>query len=661
MSETGSQTTDARPVPRASTFECHGRPAAAIAGSYFAVVGSQYVHRAVNAAYCAAHGFPHEAIVGRTVPEIWGEALFSEVLEVPLKQCLGGEEIHYDATFEFPRVGRRQFDVGMYPLQIPGCGAEAVVVARDVTEGRQAEQEMRLMLELLRVIKEAPDFHSALTVAMRKICDATGWVLGHAWTPSVNNTLLECSSTAYAATPALESLLAHGRGHSLQRGEGLAGRAWAEKHTQQVTDLLHAVDFPEGPEASRLGLKMATAIPVIAGDDVVAVMEFFETEARQDERLMGAVSGVAAQLGTVFQRKQAEEQLDCFFTRSLDMHCIAGFDGYLKRVNPAWEAVFGYPTDELLARPFLELVHPDERETVEKQFDSLRQGTDARSFEIRCACRDGSWKQTLWNATPLVGQQLIIATGRDITDAKRAEEALRHSEEHYRELFHQAYEMQQNLRRLSDKVLQVQEQERTRLSRDLHDEVGQALTAISVQLAMVGKAAAGRDHGLRQKIRDAQEIIERTMEAVHNFARELRPAMLDDLGLLPALRTHVRAFTERTGVPAVLHATEQAERLDGEHKTVIYRVVQEALTNVARHAQARRVEVRIDRQGDEIRVRVSDDGNGFEVGDGEKGAPEGRLGMLGMRERVRLAGGRLTIESAPGKGTTLTAWLPCPP
>src|SRR5258708_7164781 len=154
----------------------------------------------------------------------------------------------------------------------------------------------------------------------------------------------------------------------------------------------------------------------------------------------------------ITERKHAEEQLDRFFNRSLDMHCLAGFDGYLKRVNPAWERTLGFTNEELFSRPYLEFVYPDDRPGVTQELLRLQQGKEITAFEMRCRCRDGAVKWTLWNATTLPSQRLIIATGRDITERKRTEEAVQHSEEHYRELFHQAYQMQENLRRLSARI-----------------------------------------------------------------------------------------------------------------------------------------------------------------------------------------------------------------
>jgi signal transduction histidine kinase len=201
----------------------------------------------------------------------------------------------------------------------------------------------------------------------------------------------------------------------------------------------------------------------------------------------------------------------------------------------------------------------------------------------------------------------------EIAEHQRTEQALRESKEHYRDLFGQARVMEENMRQLSSRILHVQEEERKRISRELHDDVGQVLTAISFNLAMLETDALPGRNGLTKRLKDTQSLLEQMIETVHHFARELRPAMLDDLGLLPTLRSYTRGFSTRTGIRVCFKASEIVERLDSERKTVIYRIAQESLNNVAKHARARRVDVRIQKLGAKVRLQIKDDGNGFQV------------------------------------------------
>lgn len=247
---------------------------------------------------------------------------------------------------------------------------------------------------------------------------------------------------------------------------------------------------------------------------------------------------------------------------------------------------------------------------------------------------------------------------REILQRKSVEKSLRNSEQHYSQLLEQSRHMQEQLRQLSRQLLSVQEEERKMISRELHDEIAQTLTGINVRLASLKAEAAANTKGLQKKISSAQRLVERSVDIVHRFARDLRPAVLDDLGLIPALLSFLKSFTTRTGVRASLTAFAAVEQIDTVKRTVLFRVAQEALTNVARHAHASRVEVSIQKLRDCVCMSIQDDGKSFNVERVLHAKGNGRLGLLGMRERLEMVGGNLVVESAPCKGTTVQAQLP---
>jgi len=246
----------------------------------------------------------------------------------------------------------------------------------------------------------------------------------------------------------------------------------------------------------------------------------------------------------------------------------------------------------------------------------------------------------------------------EIVRRQTVEESLKRSEEHTRKLLDQSQHMQEQLRRLSRQILSAQEEERKQISRELHDVIAQTLTGINVRLAALKKEAAINTNTLDRNIARTQRLVEKSVEVVHQFARELRPAVLDDLGLIPALHSFMKSFTARTGVRTHLTAFAEVEKLDIARRTVLYRVAQEALTNVARHAKASRAEVSIQKLDGAARMEIKDDGKSFQVerilhDNGNK-----RLGLLGMRERVEMVGGAFAVESAPGQGTTVRVEMP---
>ena len=199
-------------------------------------------------------------------------------------------------------------------------------------------------------------------------------------------------------------------------------------------------------------------------------------------------------------------------------------------------------------------------------------------------------------------------------------------------------------------VLQAQEEERRRLARDLHDEVNQALTAILLRLEALSHDAPP---DLADEFVEVKRLVNQAMAELLQLARQLRPTALDDHGLLPALETHLRRFATQTGIDADLRTHGQVTELEADQEIAVYRVAQEALANIARHADASRVEVDLDTSGSALELRVRDDGRGFDTGSRRNG-----LGLGGMAERARLVGGELTIDSQPGGGTNLVMRVP---
>jgi signal transduction histidine kinase len=228
---------------------------------------------------------------------------------------------------------------------------------------------------------------------------------------------------------------------------------------------------------------------------------------------------------------------------------------------------------------------------------------------------------------------------------------LRHREQHERTEL-----AEDELRRLSNRLVLSLEDERRRLARELHDEVGQMLTALRME---VGKAERlrGQSAAHAASIAESKRVIETMMQTVRNLAMGLRPTMLDDFGLGAALDWHVRDFSRRFDVPVFLTVDGDVDRLPEPHRTCVYRVVQEALTNCAKHARAKRVEVTVREQDGRLALAVTDDGVGMAQGRQRRSG----FGLIGIEERVREVGGDMNITSDPGKGTALAIRIPLPP
>ncbi|HTT61075.1 MAG TPA: ATP-binding protein [Bryobacteraceae bacterium] len=209
------------------------------------------------------------------------------------------------------------------------------------------------------------------------------------------------------------------------------------------------------------------------------------------------------------------------------------------------------------------------------------------------------------------------------------------------------------LKQLSARLVEAQENDRRAISRELHDEVGQALTGVRVELANLSQRIRMRDtQGAEEKLEEIKELVEDSLGVVRNMALLLRPSMLDDLGLVPALQWQGREVSKRTGLRVRVSAEGVSEDLPEEHKTCIYRIVQESLHNCAQHAEATTVRVSVQQETDRIRLSIQDDGKGF-LAEQERG-----LGLLGMQERATHLGGAFAVNTHPGQGTTVSIVLP---
>jgi signal transduction histidine kinase len=208
------------------------------------------------------------------------------------------------------------------------------------------------------------------------------------------------------------------------------------------------------------------------------------------------------------------------------------------------------------------------------------------------------------------------------------------------------------LRRLSNQLVRVQEEERKTISRELHDEVGQILTGLRMELGTL--SSLGRDNGFPQRLESVKRLTEDALRSVRSLALLLRPAMLDDLGLQPALQWQAKEFSRRHGVHASVSIQGELGGLPESHRLCLYRAIQEAMTNCGKHANAKRVSVMIKQENNRVYVSVRDDGKGF---DPSHTYTQG-LGLLGMKERVRALEGSIDVTSAPGEGTLLALELP---
>lgn len=367
---------------------------------------------------------------------------------------------------------------------------------------------------------------------------------------------------------------------------------------------------------------------------------FCETNAQLEKRNRELEAEIAERRRAEKALYASEARLRAILDHSPAVIFLKDTRGRYLHVNRQFERQFGLDRSQVVGRKDREIFSRRQAFHFQNHDREVLDGGVPLEFEETAHYRDGIHvsivsKFPLRDAKGRIYALCGVAT--DITERKQAEEALKN---------------------LSGQILDAQEKERERVSRELHDEIGQSLTAVSVTLATLRNHGAAKSERFARTIANTQHLLEGTMEAVHRFARELRPAMLDELGLLPALRSHVKSFSERTGLRVHLYTDPAAEKLSGEQKIAVFRIAQESLTNVAKHARASRVKVSLYRAGNGISMEIADNGKSFRAGPENIAKQKQRLGLLGMQERVRLVNGLFSIRPKPGKGTTVRVVIP---
>lgn len=252
----------------------------------------------------------------------------------------------------------------------------------------------------------------------------------------------------------------------------------------------------------------------------------------------------------------------------------------------------------------------------------------------------------------------VRGIARDVTEHIRLARSLQRMERKTKALLTTSELAQKKLSILSHSILQMQEEDRRRIGRELHDEVSQLLVAIGVNLDVVRGMLSSPNGQIKERLDDTKQITENILDRVRRVLKEFRSLDIEKKGLIPSLRAYVDEYASRTGIEVQLIEDDLAEILRYDQKIVIYRVVQESLTNAAKYARAKKIAITMRCQSDDISLEVRDDGAGFDVERQNQDPADNHLGILGMHERVKIVNGKFTIESGPGRGTRVRVTLP---
>jgi len=343
----------------------------------------------------------------------------------------------------------------------------------------------------------------------------------------------------------------------------------------------------------------------------------------------------------VFTLQGADHTYRVFVERMNEGAAVLSSDHTVLHCNGRFARFLGAGLQSVIGSSMRDLVWPDDH----AKLDALLRRAAQRNCrgEIRLQSRKGAPLSVHLSLNPLRldSTRTVCLIASDLSEMKRAEQELRASSE--------------QLRNLAARLLSVREEERARISREIHDELGQSLTAVKMDLAWLAGRLPRRNGQMLKRIRSTRQLADSIIQSIRRISTELRPAVLD-LGLAAAVEWQVQEFQARSGIQCKVRLLTR-EVVASNASTALFRIFQETLTNVARHAKATRAEVVLQKQRDRVVLMIRDNGRGFDQADPSLSKS---LGLLGMRERAAILGGQVNIASAPGKGTTVTAWIPLP-
>ena len=520
----------------------------------------------------------------------------------------------------------------------------------------EAVRRLHAQYAITRALAESASLREAAPRVLQAICETLGWEHGALWRVDAAAGVLRCREAWHPPSSSFPEFEEESGRATFASGVGLPGRVWASGKPAWIPDVVRDSNFPRAAIAAREGLHAALGFPVLFGAEVLGVLEFFSREIRRpDVELLALLATAGSQIGQFAERKRAEEELRNLFETSRDLLCVAGFDGYFRRLNPAWEATLGYTTEELRAAPFVDFVHPDDREATLREAARVTTGSSAVLFENRYRCKDGSYRWLSWNVTPLPEEALIYGTARDVTEQKRTAEDL-----------HKAREAADAANRAkSDFLANMSHEIRT----PMNAVIGMTELLLDTQLR-----AEQREYLVALK--DSAESLLDLINDILDFSKieagklELSPAEFDPRETLgDTLRTlGIRAHQK--GLELAWHmAADVPARLVGDAAR-LRQVIVNLVGNAIKFTESGEVVVEVEKWSageDEVTLGflVADTGIGippdkqqlifeaFAQADGSTTRQYGGtgLGLSISAQLVDMMGGSLTVESAPGRGS----------
>jgi PAS domain S-box-containing protein len=556
-------------------------------------------------------------------------------------------------------ISDRLLDVRYIPLTNPeGLIEGAVVTFTDITKHRQTEaalKEQESFVQLLQEIavasNEAEDISQVMRYAMSRICLFTGWAVGHLVPAEEVKDLFSIKSVWYLSDPLRYSAFRELReGLSWTPKIGLPGKVLRTGEAKWYVATVNS-DFDRDQDDIH-GLKTAFAFPILVGKEAVGVLEFFSHQTKEpDPDLVNVMVHIGTQLGRVIERKrsehilrQSEETFRSTFQEAGIGVVLQTLEGDVIESNPVFQSMLGYSATQIRGLNFRDFTHSEDLVAYQALYDDLVCGKHNRiQIQLRYYSID---KGSLW--VSITGSMMrdtygnpkhVLLIVEDITEA---------------------HQLQNELDEVRSHLLKYREQERLNFARDLHDGPLQEWYGVIYNIQEMVESS--QDKELIPELVKLRVVVEKQINDLRSLANELRPPTLVPFGLAKAIDSHIEHFQEKHP-ELILHIEleEDDKLLPEEMRINLFRIYQELLNNILRHAGATHVTVRFSLNEREVELQVEDDGKGFEVPERwVETARQGHLGLLGIRERAQSVGGKFSIQSIPGKGTLALVTVPFP-
>jgi len=521
---------------------------------------------------------------------------------------------------------------------------------------RQESSYVQLHKDIAAAANETCAVEDTLQYCLKRICDHAQWPVGHLYmVDESSQSKLVSSNIWYLENPEqFETFRTISEATAFDTGIGLPGRVLSSGKPAWIIDVTEDANFPRAKLVTNLGVKAGFAFPILIGHNVVGIMEFFSTDAAEPKHeMLEIMAHIGTHLGRVIERQKSEKDQDrllnflrqkvneqtCLYNVANLITHSSTLPEVFRQMESQIAPALRFP-EQARVRVTFEGNHFISKEFVETPW-SL-----SSTLEIHEEPH-GRLEVFYTEAPHFKNEPVFLEEEKDLIDAlarllsiaaqrKKAEEEIDSSHQHLRKLYH--------------RMNHVREEERTRIAREIHDELAQVLTALKLEISVLNKKL-NREISLYQP--DAERLlglIDQTIPTVKQLILDLRPPMLDDLGLHEAILWQGQEFEKRTGIRCKVLVENQELVIDKDRATTLFRIFQEIITNVVRHAQASEITVQLAEENQNLILEVRDNGIGIRP---EQLTQDKSLGILGIRERVRMWGGDVDIQGIPEKGTTV--------